>query len=195
MKLTSSHNLGLGIATVILLASCQDKKDLSGEVVNKGSLNSIDRPTGGDPEDERVDPPANIVGTYLYCSEVNVPFDADGASTIGCALYDETTNARVEVRSIAANIDWAYDGSKISIGTTVSLFNAANNPSLDYDVYFSFSGFSVSFADVLAAFIIKMNVTDLNGKFQSYINTSFMEKGAKSINPSAPTDVIASPLK
>ncbi len=201
MNLTKSTIAGAILLAAGLMAACVNKKDLSGKAINNGSLNTLEKPKPAEADssaEKGVDPPANILGSYLQCTQVNVPFDADNASTIGCALYDEKTAVRVDMKTIASNIDWQYELSSIAAEAIIDIYIAENMPSLDYDVHYSFSGFPGTFADLLSAFIIKMNVTDPYGNFQSYRNSTFMQKpagtGSGVSTNEAPGDIIGGGL-
>ncbi|HYX35191.1 MAG TPA: hypothetical protein VE954_19010 [Oligoflexus sp.] len=198
MIFTKSKTLGLAISGVILLLACQDKKNLSNEAIKKGSLNNVERQAEKeDPNSERVDPPNNIVGSYLHCDQVNVPFDAENATTIGCAIYSNDTHARINTSSFASKIDWSYVQSRSSPDSMVSIFKTEDTQFLEHEVYYSFSNFTGTFADWLSGFAIIMNVTDLNGNFKSYSNSVFMETPPTKTNATAaneaPADVIGGP--
>ncbi|MDQ3234885.1 MAG: DUF3421 domain-containing protein [Pseudobdellovibrionaceae bacterium] len=59
--------------------------------------------------DEKVSPPGNISGSYLICIESKAPTAAVPESTVTCALRDQKTNNKIDLKSQYPNAQWAYD--------------------------------------------------------------------------------------
>ncbi|HYX34534.1 MAG TPA: hypothetical protein VE954_15640 [Oligoflexus sp.] len=148
--------------------------------------------------DKGSEEPIGLPGYPLICVPVNVPFDADDASTIGCGFYDQKTNARVSQKTFSSNIDWSFDPSTLMGGAEVSIFKSAEANSTDqYDVYYSFRSFSVNFTELVNALIIVMDVTDLNGQRVVYRDGDFASRTPppKPGTPGAdaPGDIVSGP--
>lgn len=191
---TAAGHIALVVALLLGIFACENKKGLA-------SRNSLSH-EGSKPEpskdheaadDEKVSPPSNIAGTYLHCQPTEVPFDADGAQTIGCGLFDVATDARIPAAQVASNIDWQYDNSLLPSSVGVTVYKAASAQNLEFDAYYSFTQLTESFAATLSKFRIKMLVTNFNGSQQTYVNDSFVVKASatpEATKASAPVDVV-----
>lgn len=60
-----------------------------------------------DPDDEKVDPPNNISGTYLHCATEQEPTDSTPEALVGCR-FDDAAGNRVPAASLAADFTYTY---------------------------------------------------------------------------------------
>lgn len=58
---------------------------------------------------EGVSPPGNISGSYLICSEMKAPTAATPESTVNCALRDQVTNNKIDLKGLYSSAQWSYE--------------------------------------------------------------------------------------
>ncbi|WP_141731852.1 DUF3421 domain-containing protein [Oligoflexus tunisiensis] len=79
-----------------------------------------------DAAEEGVNPPNNISGSYLVCSETKAPTDTNPESQTNCALRDQTSNNKIDLASFAS-YSWSYQAPEAS-SLTVTMSELPLNP-------------------------------------------------------------------
>lgn len=160
-----------------LLAACENKtsvKDDQSVQSDQAYSTAAAVLNGTASNDETVSPPANISGSYLYCRAASIPFDDAAGQAIGCNIYDEKTSKKIIISTVASDIAWSYDKSRLAPQTAVTIYKtSATNQTLPYDVYYSFTSPMETMKDILRNLTIRMQVTDLKGAVNRFENKEF----------------------
>ncbi len=90
----------------------------------------------GDPEEERIDPPQNIIGHYLHCSYETQPTDAAPEALVGCR-FDNAEGKRVPASTLGSAFTYQSNLSANSGLTVYSTILKADNR---YDAMFLYYG-------------------------------------------------------
>jgi len=90
------------------LASCEQTA-LRGQA-QKANAVANDSKDLNDPDDEKVDPPNNISGTYLHCVTEKEPTESTPEALVGCR-FDDANGNRVPAASLAADATFTYRAS------------------------------------------------------------------------------------
>ncbi len=88
------------------LASCQQNA-LKGQAQKTSTPKADTKDQSNIPDDEKVDPPNNISGTYLSCSVEIEPTDTKPESLVGCR-FNDAKGARVPAANLAADFSYTY---------------------------------------------------------------------------------------
>lgn len=145
-------------------------------------------------ENEAITAPANITGTHLFCEPTVATFTPPQAQTLGCAIFSQSNQTRVDVRTVATNIEWDIDRRVLGPGTTLSTFKADPTQGFDHDVYFAFQGLSEPLEVFKSRLTVIMQVTRLDGQRVVYRNTTHTALPPVGGNGgTAPADVLGNP--
>jgi hypothetical protein len=87
------------------LASCEQTA-LRGQAQKSNSVASETKDLA-EPDDEKVDPPNNISGTYLHCVTEKEPTDGTPEALIGCR-FDDAAGNRVPAANLADAVTYTY---------------------------------------------------------------------------------------
>jgi hypothetical protein len=64
--------------------------------------------TAAEAEDERVDQPNNISGSYLYCQPLLDQAEGQLVHKAGCRITDAQTGSKVPVERLVQNTEWSF---------------------------------------------------------------------------------------
>lgn len=174
------------LTVALLLIACENHSEVKDSASKVGvadngpyrsSLDSQNR-------EEAVTPPNNISGSYLACRRTSVPGDTSGNPAIGCGFYDKATSQKLEVSTVARDIRWDSDASKLPNTVQVQIFKSNVSQRLPFDVYYAFKGAGTNIDSLLQQFSIVMAVTEFDGSQTTYANTSYMTRPAGTPIPS-----------
>lgn len=83
--------------------------DTRSSASSEDALVPIAMPVKEKMEDELVNPPVNISGSYLICIEVKAATATAPELTVNCAVRDQKTNNKIALKEQYPSVQWAYE--------------------------------------------------------------------------------------
>jgi Protein of unknown function (DUF3421) len=112
-------------------------------------------------EGETVVPPSNIAGSFLICEPTQVVLEGDIEAQVQCALRDESTKSKVDLKTRFSSYAWKHEWTGTST-LTVSAMELSN--SLDWHVSYLVKGSQAAeFRAQLATLRLLLQVVDKDG--------------------------------